>query len=78
MYVCMGFDGVYNYPGLVRQVSGFITVSVSALGTCRNLDPTRLKGGRKPRLRARETTALRRDLTHIRHSLSRSCSGVIC
>ena len=30
MFVCMGFYGAYNYSGLVRQVSGFIYVSVSA------------------------------------------------
>ena len=30
MYVCMDFYGAYNYSGLVRQVSGFIMVNVSA------------------------------------------------
>ena len=30
MYVCTCFYGAYNYPGLVRQVSGFSNVSVSA------------------------------------------------
>ena len=38
MYVCMCFYGAYNYSGLVRQVSGFGNVSVSALGTCFSLD----------------------------------------
>ena len=33
-----GFYGIYNCYGLVRQVLGFITVSVSAYRTCRNLD----------------------------------------
>ena len=48
MYVCMGFYGGYNYSGLVRQVSGFITVSVSAKGSCRILDSTGFRGGVKP------------------------------
>ena len=30
MYVCMCFYGAYNDSGLVRQVSGFSNVSVSA------------------------------------------------
>ena len=33
--MCMGFYGAYNCSGLVRQVSRFINVSVSAQGTCR-------------------------------------------
>ena len=62
MYVCMGIYGAYNYLGLVRQVSGFITVSVSAWGTCRNLDSTGFKGGGKPRSKTRETAAQRRAI----------------
>ena len=38
MYVYMGFMAVYNCSGLVHQVSGFNTVSVSAYGTYRILD----------------------------------------
>ena len=30
-YVCMGFYGAYNYSGLVRLVSGFITVSSAGM-----------------------------------------------
>ena len=30
MYVCMGLHGAYNYSGLVRQVSGFINIIISA------------------------------------------------
>ena len=30
MCVCVGFYDAYNYSGLVRQVSGFITVIISA------------------------------------------------
>ena len=43
MYVCMCFYGAYNCSGLVRQVSGFSTVSVNAKDTCRNLDSTGLR-----------------------------------
>ena len=39
MYVCMyGLYGAYDCYGLVRQASGFITVSVSVKGACRILD----------------------------------------
>ena len=30
MYVCIGLYGTYNYSGLVRQGSGFVTVIVRA------------------------------------------------
>ena len=53
----MGFYGAYNYSGLMRQVSGFITVSACAQGTCRNLDSTRFKGRGKLRPKTRETAA---------------------
>ena len=50
MYVRMyGFFGVYYFCDLVRQVSGFIIVSVSAYGTCRIAG---FKGGGKPCLKA--------------------------
>ena len=58
----MGFYGAYNYSGLVRQVSGFIIVGVSAGGPFRNLDSTGFKGGRKPCPKTRETAALRRGI----------------
>ena len=62
MYVCMGFYGTYNYSGLVRQVPGFITVSVSAWGTCRNLDSIGFKDGGKPHPRTCETAALQKGI----------------
>ena len=48
--------------GLVRQLSGFITVSVSEYGTCRILDSTGFKGGEQPRPKTSETAALWRGI----------------
>ena len=56
---CAGFYGAYGYSGLVRQVSRFFNVGVSAFGTCRNLDSLGFKGGGKPRPETPETAALR-------------------
>ena len=53
----MAFYGAYNYSGLVRLVSSFINVSVSAQGTCRMT--AGFKDGRKPCSKTRETAALR-------------------
>ena len=63
MYVCIyGFYDAYNYSGLVRQVSGFVSASVSAQDTCHSLHSTGFKGEEKPCSKARETTALRRGI----------------
>ena len=62
MYVSMGFYSAHNYSGLVRQASGFITVTVSKYGTCRILHSTGFKGGGKPCLKTRETAVLRSDI----------------
>ena len=62
-YVCtIGFCGAYDYSGLERQVSGFITVSVSASGTCRMLDFTAFKDVGNPCPKTRETAAQRRGI----------------
>ena len=68
MYACIDFYGAYTYSGLVRQVSRFITVSVSAQGTCRILDSTGFMGGGKTYPKTRETAALRRGIQKASHT----------
>ena len=48
--------------GLVRQVSGFTTVSVSAWGTGRNLESTGFNGGGKSCPKTRQIAALQRSI----------------
>ena len=61
----MGFYGAYDCTSVGRQVSRFITVSVSAKDTCRILDCW--MGGGKPCPQTRETAALRRGIRKAPH-----------
>ena len=57
-----GFYGAYNCYGIVRQVSGFSTISVGAQDSCRIhvvFLTAGFKGGEKPCPKTRETAALR-------------------
>ena len=65
--ICVyGFDGAYNYSGLVRQVSGFI--NVESVRTVHVVFWTAgFKGGVKPCRKTPETAALRRCIQSALH-----------